>query len=440
MLDLIFAVEDPLAWHAANLARNRAHYSGPVPPLGAAAVAAVQTRLGAAVWYNTLVPMPGAAGGGGRTMKYGVVSVDDLLDDLRSWRHLYLAGRLHKPVRVLGAGAGAGAVAGAGAGAGAVAGAGAGTGAGARGPPFAEGARRAEVLAAARENLRHALRAALMMLPARFSAEALYLTIAGLSYTGDWRMVFGENPHKVRNIVAAQLPHFHALYGPVLAASFPTVAIEDGGDGRPAGVGTGAGAGESPADAGGLLQAPLARAGTDAAAAAAAAAAAVAAAAAAAATLAAGGGGLVADGDAAPLTADAVRALRFSQDVSPAARLALGLSLPLRVQARMATACDISQAGPSPAARATAALARLLPLPLTLRLSAAGAAGSGVATGVADTAGAAPLAPSPRERVALVFAEEGRALLGRLRQQRLQALIAGGERWRERRTGTPSAI
>jgi phosphopantothenoylcysteine decarboxylase/phosphopantothenate--cysteine ligase len=39
MLDLIFAVEDPLAWHAANLRRNRAHYSGPIPPLGAAAVA-----------------------------------------------------------------------------------------------------------------------------------------------------------------------------------------------------------------------------------------------------------------------------------------------------------------------------------------------------------------------------------------------------------------
>jgi len=41
--------------------------------------------------------------------------------------------------------------------------------------------------------------------------------IAALSYTGDFRMVFGENPNKVSNIVTANLPHFHALYAPVLA-------------------------------------------------------------------------------------------------------------------------------------------------------------------------------------------------------------------------------
>jgi hypothetical protein len=33
------------------------------------------------------------------TFKYGVTSSENLISDLTSWRHLYLAGRLQKPVR-----------------------------------------------------------------------------------------------------------------------------------------------------------------------------------------------------------------------------------------------------------------------------------------------------------------------------------------------------
>lgn len=32
-------------------------------------------------------------------MKYGVMSRDALLHDLRTWSYLYVAGRMHKPVR-----------------------------------------------------------------------------------------------------------------------------------------------------------------------------------------------------------------------------------------------------------------------------------------------------------------------------------------------------
>ena len=63
------------------------------------------------------------------------------------------------------------------------------------------------------------------MLPRSFTLKELYLTIAGLSYTGDFRMVFGENPHKVSNIVNASMHELHGLYAPVLAASFPTVSL-----------------------------------------------------------------------------------------------------------------------------------------------------------------------------------------------------------------------
>ena len=33
-------------------------------------------------------------------LKYGVVSTENAIKDLRNWDHLYLSGRLHKPVKV----------------------------------------------------------------------------------------------------------------------------------------------------------------------------------------------------------------------------------------------------------------------------------------------------------------------------------------------------
>jgi len=197
MIDAVVAVADPAAWHAANLRANAAHYSlaarCAAAAGGPAALAAAQAGGGALacgrVYYNAMLPVPAQAG---RLWKYGVVAEAALADDCVHWRSLYLAGRLHKPVRVVAA----------------------------AGPALR---------AALRENLRHALRAALLQLPAAFTAEALFARVVGLSYAGDFRMVFGENPHKVANIVAAQLPHFHALYAPVLAASFPTVALAGGG-------------------------------------------------------------------------------------------------------------------------------------------------------------------------------------------------------------------
>ena len=54
------------------------------------------------------------------------------------------------------------------------------------------------------------------MLPEQFSEEELFLKIAGLSFQGDFRMWLGENPHKVFNIVYAQMDAFRMKYTPVI--------------------------------------------------------------------------------------------------------------------------------------------------------------------------------------------------------------------------------
>ncbi|KAG7397522.1 Phosphatidate cytidylyltransferase, mitochondrial [Phytophthora boehmeriae] len=172
MVDLVFAVDDPQAWHEQNLARNPHHYSF-LKFLGAANVAAFQENFGAGVYYNTLVPLTGKLLGT-RLIKYGVVSTKTLCEDLQTWKTLYLSGRMHKPVSILSS---------------------------------------SEVIReASSQNLAHALNYALLCLPEKFSEHDLYMKIAGISYLGDFRMTFGENPKKVRNIVDGNFKSFQEIY------------------------------------------------------------------------------------------------------------------------------------------------------------------------------------------------------------------------------------
>jgi mitochondrial translocator assembly and maintenance protein 41 len=83
----------------------------------------------------------------GTRIKYGVVSMHHLLRDLDEWETLYLAGRLHKPVNIL--------------------------------------REEAKVHLASQENLKNAVKVALLQLPTTFSEEELYLKISGMSYRGN---------------------------------------------------------------------------------------------------------------------------------------------------------------------------------------------------------------------------------------------------------------
>ncbi|XP_060621925.2 phosphatidate cytidylyltransferase, mitochondrial isoform X1 [Anolis sagrei] len=172
MLDFVFAVDDSVTWHTTNLSKNRSHYSflkyfGPKP------IANIQ-NYGAGIYYNTLVPC------NGRVIKYGVICTDALIDDLLHWKTLYVAGRLQKPVKIL------------------------------------TQNENLKLQLALSSNLKSAITAAFLMLPESFSEEDLYMQIAGLSYSGDFRMIIGEDKSKVMNIVKPNMLHFQKLYSNIL--------------------------------------------------------------------------------------------------------------------------------------------------------------------------------------------------------------------------------
>lgn len=77
-------------------------------------------------------------------------------------------------------------------------------------------------------NLASAFRTSLLLLPEEFTELQLYETIAGLSYHGDFRMKVGENPFKVRNIVATQLDAFRKLYGGLIKSFWRSVYVVGG--------------------------------------------------------------------------------------------------------------------------------------------------------------------------------------------------------------------
>lgn len=172
MLDLIFAVDQSANWHQENMARNPSHYTS-IVPLSSNRVAWVQDEIPANFWFNAYVPFPSEQYPG-RMIKYGVISKANLLRDLIGWNQLYAAGRLHKPVHVL------------------------------KNDP--------DINSAMVANREQAVKTSLLLLPDRFCERDLYLSIASLSYVGDPRMIFGENPKKIVNLVTPIIPVYRDIY------------------------------------------------------------------------------------------------------------------------------------------------------------------------------------------------------------------------------------
>jgi translocator assembly and maintenance protein 41 len=189
VIDFIFGVSHTQHWHSLNLAQHPSHYSFlQYLPYSSAAISSIQDSFGAGVYFNPYITINGVM------IKYGVVNLDTLRQDLTEWTTLYLAGRLQKPVKIL--------------------------------------RDDARIRLANQINLLSALRTALLMLPEHFTERDLYEKIAGLSYMGDPRMLYipglgaSENMAKVSNIVGAQLPGFRQLYVPLIE-NLPNVGFTD---------------------------------------------------------------------------------------------------------------------------------------------------------------------------------------------------------------------
>ncbi|KAJ2927490.1 hypothetical protein H1R20_g9606, partial [Candolleomyces eurysporus] len=174
MLDFMFAVTHPAHFHSINMQQFPSHYPLHARVFGSSYITKLQ-EISPGVWFNPYVTMNGV------TIKYGVTTVDNLCADLLNWRTLYLAGRMHKPLRII--------------------------------------KDDARVRLTQQVNLTSAVRAALLTLPSNFSENELFERIAGISYTGDPRMLLpAENRGKVVNIVSKQGPQFKELYHRLVVA------------------------------------------------------------------------------------------------------------------------------------------------------------------------------------------------------------------------------
>ncbi|CAI5464723.1 unnamed protein product [Closterium sp. Yama58-4] len=169
MVDFILAIDDPLSWHAENLRHNRGHYSSLLATFGSRAVVAAADRVGVGVHFNPFVPHSPL-----NQVKYGVIATRALQSDLATWQHLYISGRLHKPVEIL--------------------------------------IPHDHILSLQSHNLRAAVAAALLLLPQTFSEHELYEAICCISYAGDVRMALAEDPNKISRIVSGGFHHFRSLY------------------------------------------------------------------------------------------------------------------------------------------------------------------------------------------------------------------------------------
>jgi translocator assembly and maintenance protein 41 len=188
MIDLIFGVTHPPHWHSINLSQNPHHYAKLARWGGSSIISTLQDAswAGAGVYYNPYVEIqlpPTDTVGSTRVMvKYGVVCINRLCSDLTQWDSFYLAGRMHKPVAVL-----------------------------------REDAR---VALALRINRLNALRLAILLHYPKESISImdLYMTLAELSYIGDFRMLrvggktMMEHPKKIQNVVTHQSLLFDTIY------------------------------------------------------------------------------------------------------------------------------------------------------------------------------------------------------------------------------------
>lgn len=93
LLDVIFIVDDAYEFHKENLKMNPDHYKGLAKFFGPSYLSLITEGYFPGLFFPFVELAPGIKG------KYGVVPRWAFEKDLKTWRYLFIAGRLHKPVR-----------------------------------------------------------------------------------------------------------------------------------------------------------------------------------------------------------------------------------------------------------------------------------------------------------------------------------------------------
>lgn len=168
-IDLIFVVEDLKKWHLENLKLNPKDYSLTAKLyFKMASVDKLKKQTGI-VYLSNITE-------NGSVYKYGTIEEKDLERYLDTWESFYLPGRFQKTVL-----------------------------------PIIESKKIAKMNEKNKESV---LLTALITLPeGKNNLIDIYTQICGLSYLGDTRMKFAENPRKVLNIVEGSYDKFKDIYG-----------------------------------------------------------------------------------------------------------------------------------------------------------------------------------------------------------------------------------
>lgn len=170
MIDTIFVVENPLVWHRENIKNHPDDYSkGARIILKYFNLNAIKKATG--VTYQCGIPFQG------QTFKYGIISEERFIDAMwGNWDSFFIQGRFQKPTYTI--------------------------------------VSNDSIDKAIKENHDLALFVALLTLDVEHpTLTDLYTQICSLSYQGDIRMYFAENPNKVKNIVEGSFKQFYEMYG-----------------------------------------------------------------------------------------------------------------------------------------------------------------------------------------------------------------------------------
>ncbi len=165
--DIIFITDDMRLWHKKNMELNSTDYSilGKIHFNGKNI-----TRLKGKnnITYLSNIYENGCF------FKYGVIEIEDYLNGLNTWNNIFVAGRFHKPVL--------------------------------------EVISNDKIREAIAYNRKCALMIACLFCDQITEIYEIYRRLCSLSYCGDARMIFAENPNKVVNIVNGSFDRLREIY------------------------------------------------------------------------------------------------------------------------------------------------------------------------------------------------------------------------------------